>query len=201
MKPSKPLVWIDCEMTGLNINTDHIIEVCCLITDGDLNVVDDCYESTVYYDESVLQKMDAWCTKTHTESGLWNKVISNPDRTVSKVQDELLAFITKYVDIHKGLLAGNSVHMDKFFMMKEFPKVIDHLHYRLVDVSSLSEVGKRHNPKLMSVQPRKKKDHTAKSDILESIEQLRWLRETYLKSEEESRDTIDKLSRARSNSS
>lgn len=186
MKPVKPLVWIDCEMTGLNVHKDHIIEICCLITDGDLNIVDDCFESTIYYDKSVLDNMNEWCIEHHGKSGLVDKVLNNPNRTLDVVQTELLSFIKKYVDPNKGLLAGNSVHMDKFFMMQEFPKVIDYLHYRIVDVSSIFEVGHRHNPLLMQHQPRKKKDHTAKLDILESIEQLKWLTENYLKNEKES---------------
>lgn len=178
----KPLVWIDCEMTGLNISTDNIIEICCIITDGNLNVVDDTgYESTVYYDDSVLVKMNDWCTKTHTESGLYKKVLDNPQNTLEKVQEELLSYIKKYIpEPRLAMLAGNSVHMDKFFMIKEFPLVIDHLHYRLIDVSSIAEVGLRHNPELMKFQPRKSNNHTARLDILESINQLKWLQENYL---------------------
>lgn len=192
----KPLVWIDCEMTGLNVTTDNIIEICCIITDGNLNIIDDGgYESTVYYDESVLLKMNKWCIDTHTDSGLFDKVLANPQNTLAKVQDELLEYLKKYIEPNQGLLAGNSVHMDKFFMAREFPKVIDYLHYRLVDVSSIAEVGQRHNPGLLAYQPRKKGTHTAKLDILESINQLKWLQNNYLKSEVESADLIEKYKR------
>lgn len=190
-KVYKPLVWIDCEMTGLNISTDRIIEICCIITDGNLNILDpDGYESTVYCDDSILLNMNEWCITTHKHSGLYDKVLANPQNTLSKVQDELLAYIKRFIDPKVGILAGNSVHMDKFFMVKEFPNVIDYLHYRLVDVSSIAEVGLRHNPNLLKYQPRKSNNHTAKLDILESINQLKWLENNYLKPELESLELI-----------
>lgn len=181
----KPLVWIDCEMTGLDIAQDHIIEICCIITDGNLNIIDEeGYESTVYVPKKVLDNMNEWCVNQHGQSGLTAKVLANPQQSLSKVQNELLEYIRSYIpDPRTSLLAGNSVHMDKFFMMKEFPEVINHLHYRLVDVSSIMEVGFRHNPALMRLFPKKKGSHTAKSDILESINQLRWYRENYLRSD------------------
>lgn len=182
-----PLVWIDCEMTGLNVEKDHIIEICCIITDGDLNIVDqNGYESTVYVSKKILDNMGEWCVNQHGKLGLTAKVLANPQQTLLKVQDELLDYIQKWVpEPRTGLLAGNSIHMDKFFMMKEFPQVIEHLHYRLVDVSSIMEVGKRHNPQLMKACPRKNGAHTAKSDILDSIAQLRWYRENYLRGPED----------------
>lgn len=182
-----PLVWIDCEMTGLNVEKDHIIEICCIITDGNLNIIDEKgYESTVYVPKKILDNMNEWCVNQHGKTGLTAKVLANPQQTLQKVQDELLAYIQHYIpEPRTSLLAGNSVHMDKFFMMKEFPKVIEHLHYRLVDVSSIMEVGYRHNPQLMKEFPRKKGNHTARSDIVESINQLKWYREHYLRGPEE----------------
>lgn len=182
----RPLVWIDCEMTGLDVKTDHIIEICCIITDGHLNIVDEHgYESTVHVPKKVLDNMGEWCVNQHGKSGLTQKVLDNPQQTLVKVQQELLEYIQKYVpEPRTSLLAGNSVHMDKFFMMKEFPDVIDHLHYRLLDVSSIMEMGQRHNPGLMLKFPRKKGAHTAKADILESINQLKWYREHYLRGPE-----------------
>ncbi|GBL48498.1 Phosphatidylinositol 3,4,5-trisphosphate-dependent Rac exchanger 2 protein [Candidozyma auris] len=182
-----PLVWIDCEMTGLNVETDHIIEICCIITDGNLNVVDpEGYESTVYVPKRTLDNMNEWCVNQHGKSGLTSKVLANPQQTLRKVENELLEYIQKYIpEPRTSLLAGNSIHMDKFFMMKEFPRVIEHLHYRLMDVSTIMEMGMRHNPKLMKRFPRKKGNHTARSDILESIAQLKWYREHYLRGPEE----------------
>ncbi|KAM9910601.1 hypothetical protein OXX69_004330 [Metschnikowia pulcherrima] len=179
----KPLVWIDCEMTGLDISKDHIIEICCIITDGNLNIIDEeGYESTVYVPKKVLDNMNEWCVSHHGESGLTAKILANPQQTLAKVQQELLEYIQSYIsEPRTSLLAGNSIHMDKFFMMKEFPQVIDHLHYRLVDVSSIMEIGYRHNPALMKKCPKKKAAHTARSDIMESIAQLKWYRDNYLR--------------------
>lgn len=182
---SKPLVWIDCEMTGLDIQRDFIIEICCIITDGHLNIIDDeGYESTVHVPKKVLDNMGEWCVEQHGKSGLTAKVLANPQNTLAKVQQELLEYIQSYIpEPRTALMAGNTIHMDKFFMMKDFPKVVDHLHYRLVDVSSIAEVGKRQNPKLMNLCPRKQANHTARSDIIESINQLKWYTDNYLRSD------------------
>ncbi|RCK67384.1 Oligoribonuclease, mitochondrial [Candida viswanathii] len=198
MQPDRPIVWVDCEMTGLDVlGKDHIIEICCLITDKNLELVDETgFESTIYYPKSRLDEMDEWCTETHGRSGLTAKVLAHPERTLQVVETELLEYIKKYVPKERvALLGGNSVHMDRFFMMKEFPRVTDHLHYRNIDVSSIMEVGWRHNPDLMKVQPKKVTAHTAKSDILESIAQLKWYRKYYLKLKEETKDDIEMLSK------
>lgn len=101
--------------------------------------------------------MDEWCTTTHTKSGLIDKVLAHPEATTDKIETELLNYIQRYVTKPRvGVLAGNSIHMDKFFMMKQFPKVIDYLHYRVVDVSTIMEFGQRHAPTLMSYSPGKK---------------------------------------------
>lgn len=191
----KPLVWIDCEMTGLNVYKDHIIEICCIITDGNLEIIDEQgYESTVYCSKEILDSMNEWCVNQHGKSGLTEKILANPGRTLEKVEEELLAYIKKYVtEKNKAVMAGNSIHMDRFFMQREFPKVIDYLHYRLIDVSSVMEIGYRHNPELMKAFPKKAGNHTARSDILESINQLKWYRSNYLKNEEESKDVIQKF--------
>ncbi|CCG25017.1 Rex2 3'-5' RNA exonuclease [Candida orthopsilosis Co 90-125] len=194
--PKRPLIWIDCEMTGLDVlGDDVIIEICCIITDEQLNIVGDQeYETTVYCPKSKLDSMDEWCTTTHTKSGLIDKVLAHPEATTDKIETELLNYIQRYVTKPRvGVLAGNSIHMDKFFMMKQFPKVIDYLHYRVVDVSTIMEFGQRHAPTLMSYSPGKKGAHTAKADILESIEQLKWYRQYYFKSGAQIENTIKEL--------
>lgn len=189
----KPLVWIDCEMTGLNVFQDHIIEICCIITDGNLEIIDEKgFESTVYQPKEVLDGMNEWCVNQHGKSGLTAKILENPQCELSKIEDELLEYIKQYVQPNKGIMAGNSIHMDKFFMMREFPKIIDYLHYRLIDVSSIMEVGYRHNPELMKLFPKKQGNHTARSDILESINQLKWYKQNYLKGEPETKELIEK---------
>lgn len=189
----KPLVWIDCEMTGLNVFEDHIIEICCIITDGNLNIIDEeGFESTVYYPKETMDNMNEWCVNQHGKSGLTAKILDNPQCELSKVQDDLLNYIKQHVELNRGIMAGNSIHMDKFFMMREFPKVVDYLHYRLIDVSSIMEIGYRHNPELMKLYPKKQGNHTARSDILESIDQLKWYKKNYLKSDTDTKELIEK---------
>lgn len=195
-KPTKlaklnPIVWIDCEMTGLNHETDHIIEIACIVTDGNLNNLDktpnssNCYENVIHYDKIVMDNMNQWCVEHHGDSGLTKKVIDSKN-TREEVELELLNYIKKFIpEKNVGVLAGNSVHMDRLFMLREFPKVIDHLFYRIIDVSSIFEISKRHNPSLASVFPKKITAHTAKSDIEESIAQLKWYQDNYLKTPSE----------------
>ncbi|EJS42787.1 rex2p [Saccharomyces arboricola H-6] len=188
----KPLVWIDCEMTGLDHVNDRIIEICCIITDGHLTPVktpdgqgESHYESVIHYGPEVMGKMNQWCIEHHGDSGLTAKVLAS-DKTLAQVEDELLEYIRRYIpDKNIGVLAGNSVHMDRLFMVREFPKIIDHLFYRIVDVSSIMEVARRHNPALQARNPKKEAAHTAYSDINESIAQLQWYMDNYLKPPQE----------------
>lgn len=184
----KPLVWIDCEMTGLDHHKDRIIEICCIITDGNYNIVNDnCFESVIHYDSQIMNSMNDWCIEHHGSSGLTKRVLES-DKSLEQVEQDLLNFIQKYIPTpNVGVLAGNSVHMDRLFMLKDFPKVINHLFYRIIDVSTIMEVSFRHNQDLANVAPRKEKAHTAKKDILESIEQLQWYTKHYLKDKQETR--------------
>lgn len=189
---SRPIVWVDCEMTGLDHVNDHIIEICCIITDGDLNIIDEAgYESVIHCDKKIMDAMNEWCIDHHGSSGLTQKVLDST-KTTGQVEEELLAYLRKYIPAErKGVLAGNSVHMDRVFMMREFPKVIDHLFYRIIDVSTIMEVSFRHNPDLASVFPRKKGAHTARADILESIAQLKWYQDHYLKNSSETQEFVE----------
>ncbi|KAI5959854.1 rex2 [Candida pseudojiufengensis] len=193
-----PLVWIDCEMTGLDIfGDDRIIEICCFITNEKLEIIGgetNFFESTIYYPKSKLDKMNEWCLKTHGESGLIDKILSNPNLTLDKVSQNLLTWLKKNIaEPQSAILAGNTIHMDKFFMMKDFPLVVEFLNYRVLDVSSIMEFGKRQFPQLMEFQPPKQHLHTAKSDILESINQLKWFRDNYFKSSDEIDKQLEKL--------
>ncbi|CCH43253.1 Oligoribonuclease [Wickerhamomyces ciferrii] len=118
------------------------------------------------------------------ESGLTKKVVES-EQTLKQVEQELYDYILKYTNPKTAVLAGNSVHMDRAFMMREMPKVLDHLHYRIIDVSTLTEISRRHNKTLLNKLPPKKGAHTARADILESIEQLKWYQDNYLKSPED----------------
>ncbi|KAK7473072.1 Phosphatidylinositol 3,4,5-trisphosphate-dependent Rac exchanger 2 protein [Stygiomarasmius scandens] len=146
-----PLVWIDCEMTGLNPEKDKILEIAVLITDGDLNIVDKGIEYIIKTDKSLLDgcafwffsrkgrnsfyfspSMDAWCTKQHGDSGLTKACIESP-HTRESVSQSVLTYIKNWIPEQRtACLAGNSVHADRSFLVKEMPEVIDWLHYRIV---------------------------------------------------------------------
>lgn len=168
-------------MTGLNSFNDHIIEICVILTDKDLNIIEEKgFEDVIHYPKEVMDKMDTWCTQHHGDSGLTKKVIESTNK-LEDVEDRLLRYLKEHIGRERrGVLAGNSIHQDRLFLVREFPKVIQYLHYRQVDVSSIKEVGMRHNPKLMMQIPPKTAQHTARADILESIAELKWYYDNYL---------------------
>ncbi|THU78921.1 ribonuclease H-like protein [Dendrothele bispora CBS 962.96] len=179
---SGPLVWIDCEMTGLNPEKDKILEIAVLITDGDLNIVDEGIEYIVKTEKTLLDGMDSWCTKQHGESGLTKACLESP-YTRDYVSQAVFAYIKKWVPEQRtACLAGNSVHADRSFLVKEMPEVIDWLHYRIestawVDVSSIKECVRRWYPAPSQRAPKHDSDHRALSDIRGSIGELKWYRE------------------------
>ncbi len=181
----KPIVWIDCEMTGLDHLHDHIIQICCLITDKDLNLLDgEGYESVIHCPKSTMDQMDEWCTQHHGNSGLTAEVIAS-NKTKEQVDKELLEYLKKFMSKGTGILAGNSVHVDRLFLLRELPSVVDYLTYRIIDVSSVMEFAKRHNPTVERLMPPKIGAHTAKQDIIESINQMKFYRDVYFKNEDE----------------
>ncbi|CAO3695663.1 unnamed protein product [Umbelopsis ramanniana] len=128
----KPLVWIDCEMTGLDLAKDHLIEIAVLITNGNLDIVAKGPELVIHQPKSVMDNMNDWCIEHHGASGLTQQVLESTI-SVQDAEAQVLDFIVKHVP-KSGIaqLAGNSVHADKRFLEKEMPKVVEHLHYRIV---------------------------------------------------------------------
>ncbi len=177
-----PLVWIDCEMTGLDHKNDQIIEICCLLTDDNLQLIDPKgYEAVIHCPKEKLDAMSQWCVDHHGRSGLTQKCIEST-KTLADVETELLAYIKRFVTSkNSGVLAGNSVHQDRIFLAKDMPQIDEYLHYRILDVSSIKETIKRHSPKMNKRVPRKVASHTARSDILESIAELKWYYNNYLR--------------------
>ncbi|KAI0776314.1 ribonuclease H-like protein [Trametes elegans] len=172
-----PLVWIDCEMTGLDPRTDQILEIAVLITNGELQTVDEGISYIIQTDKEVLDRMGDWCRNTHGASGLTQACIESP-HTKDFVQQEVLKYIKKWIPHDRtGVLAGNSVHMDRAFMVGEMPDVINWLHYRIVDVSSIKELARRWyrttSPPSTPVEPA----HRALDDIKGSIRELQWYRQ------------------------
>ena len=169
-------------MTGLDPDHDTIMSISCFITDAHLNVLDNQgWHAVIHHDKETLDKMGEWCTKTHGDSGLTAASIES-NTTPQQSADGLLDYIRKFIsEPRQGLLAGNSVHCDKTFLVKPpYAQVIEYLHYRILDVSSLKEAARRwaSDEDLMNV-PRKKTLHQARDDILESIEEAKYYRDTF----------------------
>ncbi|KAG6007264.1 hypothetical protein E4U21_006182 [Claviceps maximensis] len=175
-----PLVWIDCEMTGLNPDSDVIIEIYCILTTGNLQVIDEeGYHAVVHCPEHRMNQMDEWCTRTHANSGLTAAVLASTT-THEQAAQGLYEYITRFIpERRRALLAGNSVHADRAFLrLGPYAKVVDHLHHRLLDVSAIKEAGRRWSPaEVITKVPMKKGRHLARDDILESIEEARYYRD------------------------
>ncbi|QUC17829.1 uncharacterized protein UV8b_02070 [Ustilaginoidea virens] len=174
-----PLVWIDCEMTGLNPDTEEILEIYCLLTTGNLEVIDaQGFHAVIHHPASRLSQMGEWCSQTHGNSGLTSAVLSS-STTPEQAAQGLYNYITKHIpEKRRALLAGNSVHADMAFLRKKpYAKVVEHLHYRILDVSAIKEAGRRWcSRQVMAQAPKKKTRHLARDDILESIEEARYYR-------------------------
>ncbi|KAF9355569.1 Oligoribonuclease, mitochondrial [Mortierella sp. NVP85] len=178
MAPS--LVWIDCEMTGLEA-TDKLIEIAVIITDDDLNIVAEGPNLIIHQPEEVMDGMNEWCIEHHGASGLTAAVLAS---TISTQQacDQVLQFIQQHIpEPRSGILAGNSVHADKVFLEREMRPIVDHLHYRIIDVSTVKELSRRWYPKEFQNAPRKKGAHRALDDIKESIDELKYYRSALFK--------------------
>ena len=138
-----PLVWIDCEMTGLDVSSDALIEVAVVVTDGDLTIVDPGMDVLITPPAEALDNMNDFVRNMHTSSGLLDDLQTSAV-SMEEATEQVLSYIKRFVPQQgKALLAGNSVGTDKMFLEANMPSVIDHLHYRLVDVSSIKELAKR----------------------------------------------------------
>lgn len=165
------LVWIDMEMTGLNVNVDHILEVACIITDKDLNIVAEGPNLVVHQSDHILSSMGPWCIEQHGRSGLTQAVRASMI-TVADADRQLARFVSSHVPHGACPLAGNSVHMDKRFIDKYLPALASQLHYRIVDVSTVKELCRRWYPDVIESAPHKAANHRALEDIRDSIREL-----------------------------
>ena len=172
------LIWIDLEMTGLDPDRDVIIEAAVLITDGDLNVIADGPELAIQRSEDELRVMNEWNRRTHHGSGLIKRVRKS-DVTIAQAEAEILEFVQQWTVEGKSPLCGNSVHQDKRFLYREMPKLVDWMHYRIIDVSTVKELAGRWYPDLERFA--KQERHRALEDIRESIAELRWYRQQVFK--------------------
>ena len=181
--PARPnefnLIWVDMEMTGLDPDNDRIIEVAVVVTDSELNVLAEGPVFAIHQPDEVLDRMDAWNKGTHGRSGLIDRVKAS---TISEADAEtaLIGFLKHFVPAGKSPMCGNSICQDRRFMARGMPKLEAFFHYRNLDVSTLKELCKRWKPAVASGFKKHQK-HTALADIVESIEELRYYREPFIK--------------------
>ena len=173
------LVWVDMEMTGLDPDSDRIIEIAVVVTDMHLNVLAEGPVFAIHQSDETLDKMDNWNKGTHGKSGLIDRVRAS---TVTEADAEvaLIAFLKNFVPANKSPMCGNTICQDRRFMARGMPKLEAFFHYRNLDVSTLKELCRRWKPELASGFKKHQK-HTAMADIVESIEELRYYREHFLK--------------------
>ncbi len=171
-----PLVWIDCEMTGLDLESDALIEVACIVTDADLNQLGDGLNVVIKPPAGAVEAMSEFVTNMHVTSGLL------PELDGGITMEEAQRLLVEHVKTHtKGVrspLAGNTVGMDKAFLDRDMPQLMELLHYRVVDVSSIKELVRRWYPRVFFNAPAKTGGHRALGDIEDSINELRYYRET-----------------------
>jgi oligoribonuclease len=171
------LVWIDCEMTGLDLGKDQLVEIAVIVTEADLTELDSGISIIIRPDDlSILEGMDPVVVDMHTSSGLLELI---PDGIpLAEAEEQVLAYVRQHVpDARKAPLAGSSVYVDRGFLSRDMPDLDAHLHYRLVDVSSVKEISRRWYPRAYFNSPEKKGNHRALGDIRESIAELRYYRD------------------------
>ncbi|MCW2510325.1 MAG: Oligoribonuclease, partial [Modestobacter sp.] len=172
------LVWIDCEMTGLDITRDKLIEVAVVVSDSQLNVLDPGLDVIIHADDADLDGMDDVVTAMHAKSGLTEAVRASTV-TLEDAAEQVLAYVQRFVPERRTApLCGNSIGTDRGFLARDMPVLDDHLHYRMIDVSSIKELARRWVPRVYFAQPPKGLAHRALADILESIRELAYYRQT-----------------------
>ena len=172
------LVWVDCEMTGLDLRRDALIEIAAIVTDADLNPLDDGVEVIIHTHDDILDTMVPFVHDMHASSGLTDAVRASTI-TLGEAEKIVLDYVKSHVnDPRTAPLCGNSIATDRSFIARDMPALDEHLHYRMVDVSSLKELAKRWYPRVYQAQPEKGLAHRASEDIRESIRELAYYRQT-----------------------
>jgi oligoribonuclease len=175
---SDNLVWIDCEMTGLDLGKDALIEIAVLVTDSELNILDEGVDLVIHADDAVLDTMPDIVRDMHAASGLTEAVRAS---TVSleEAEQQVLDYVRRHIpDSRTAPLCGNSIATDRGFIARDMPTLDGHLHYRMIDVSSIKELCRRWYPRVYYAQPDKGLAHRALADIRESIRELAYYRGT-----------------------
>ncbi|MCQ9386282.1 oligoribonuclease [Brevibacterium moorei] len=176
------IVWIDCEMTGLELGVDELIEVAAIVTDFELRPLDDGIDVIIRPSDAARAHMNDFVTNMHTTSGLIEEL--DGGLTIEQAQEQVLAYIKQHAPVAgKAPLGGNSVGTDKGFLQVQMPELVEHLHYRIIDVSSIKELAKRWYPRAYNHAPAKTGGHRALGDIRDSIDELAYYRKTVFVSE------------------
>lgn len=176
-RPQERLVWVDCEMTGLDLTKDVLVEVAVLVTEADLTPLDEGIEVVIRASAEQLAAMDPFVVNMHTESGLLPLIPGGEDLAIA--QERILDYVRQHVpEARRSPLAGSSVYVDRMFLAKYMPEFDSHLHYRLVDVSSVKELARRWYPRVYFNSPKKQGGHRALADVHDSIRELRYYRST-----------------------
>lgn len=171
------LVWIDCEMTGLDLAGDALIEIAALVTDADLTILGDGVDLVIHADDAALANMPPVVEHMHAKSGLTDAVRASTV-TVADAEKHVLDYVKQFVSQPKtALLAGNSIATDRGFIVRDMPALDDYLHYRMVDVSTIKELCRSWYPAIYSAQPSKGMAHRALADVRESINELAYYRQ------------------------
>jgi oligoribonuclease len=170
------IVWIDCEMTGLSLENDALVEVAALVTDFELNILGDGVDVVIKPTDEALTQMGDFVREMHTSSGLIDEFADGV--TIEEAQQRVLDYVREWVpEPRKAPLGGNTVATDRGFLARDMPELEEHLHYRIIDVSSIKELARRWYPRAYFNAPKKAGGHRALADILESIDELRYYRE------------------------
>ena len=173
------LIWIDLEMTGLDPEKERIIEIATIVTDKDLNILAEGPVLAIKQSDELLGKMSDWCVKTHTENGLIKRVKASK-LTERAAELQTIDFLKKWVPKGVSPICGNSIAQDKRFLYKYMPDLADYFHYRHLDVSTLKELARRWKPEILELF-KKQNTHLALDDIKESINELKFYREYFIK--------------------
>jgi oligoribonuclease len=172
---SPNLIWVDCEMTGLDIKNDALVEIAVLVTDAQLNVLGEGVELIIKCSQEKLDGMNDFVREMHTSSGLITEIPNGV--SAAEAETAILEYLAKYApDAGKSPLAGNSVYVDRAFIARDLPALNAYLHYRTVDVSSIKELARRWYPRVYFAAPKKTGNHRALGDIRDSIDELDYYR-------------------------
>jgi oligoribonuclease len=179
MDPSSNLIWMDLEMTGLDPDQCKIIEIATIVTDKDLNILAEGPNLAIHQSKETMDSMDEWCTNQHGKTGLTQRVLDS-SITEQQAEQQTLDFLKQHCTAGVSPLCGNSIHQDRRFLVRYMPKLEKFCHYRNLDVSTLKELAKRWSPELLKGIS-KEGTHLALDDIRDSIDELKYYREHFIK--------------------